>query len=127
MANAALSALALLLVGCAVGTFDPLPGQAEAERLVWNDMLGMDGAAPPVEWIAKSADGPLHGHDGLTIIGSRVQVVYWENRLISLTNFAHEMIHYSFWVRTGDVDPQHFRADWSIEETANYELRHMGM
>jgi hypothetical protein len=72
-----------------------------------------------VEWIHHVMTG---GHCGLTIIGSRVQVVDAEKDSdgyswpISTTDYAHELMHYKTWIETGDVDPFHWRGDWNLAD-----------
>lgn len=124
----------LLLSGCASGTFDRLPGQDEAEEIVWHEFLGRSDSPPPVEWCdAHKGWVSYPNHEGLTIIGSKVQVNYFPENigssapLFSVTEMAHEFIHYDFWLRTGDVDPLHFRADWSIEKKANQKMESVGL
>lgn len=124
--------LALLIAGCAPGTFVPRAGQAEAERIVWNNLYGMTGAAPPVEWMLI---GTLPGgYGGATIIGSHIEVCIGDPATteayptISATAFAHELLHYAEWVRTGDVDALHWRANWDLaDRVAPNELGKAGL
>lgn len=110
--------IALLLAsGCDVGTFERRPGQDEAERIVWNGLYGMSGHAPPVKWVHKLV--LWNGGGGFTLIGSHVEVADGdpdEQFTISATRFSHELMHYAEWVRTGDVDPFHIRADWRMAD-----------
>lgn len=130
--------IALLLLGLAAGcapsgSFARIPNQDRAEQVVWRDLYGMlDDAPPAVEWV----DG-CWGSDGLTCgftwIGWKIQVALHADYLpedapISLTTYAHELMHYATYLRTGDVDAYHWRGDWELaDQTAVFALVHEGM
>lgn len=126
--------MTMVLLGCDHGTFDRRTGQDDAERIVWGDLYGMRGAAPPIEWINHPL---LAGKMGFTIIGSRCQVVDAspgqtfdgsDVMPISATSFAHELMHYKTWTETGDVDPDHWRGDWNLADNiAAAELVRYGL
>lgn len=122
--------LALALSGCASGSFTRLPGQDEAERIVWHDLYGESNDPPPVEWI----DDPDWTIGGLSLPGWKVQVMRKDDvsatnggpfvtRCFSSTRFAHELMHYHTYLRTGDIDAAHLRGDWDLaDQTARQAL-----
>jgi hypothetical protein len=107
-----------MLGGCASGTFEKLPTQERAEQLIWHGLYGVhDYPPPPVEWISWDDDWQINGRQmtGLTWAGWKVQVRYFPRQPnVTTTTLFHEWLHYLYWLRTGDVDPEHFRADWSL-------------
>jgi hypothetical protein len=111
--------LAFIIAGCESGTFSRRPGQDRAESIVWNERYGMSGAAPAIEWMSSPL---LGGSGGMTWIGWKCQVVESYPDLvpdplpISGTRYAHELMHYRTWIRTGDVDPLHLRGDWNLAD-----------
>lgn len=107
----AIVALALA-AGCS-GSSVPRPGQARALEIVWVHMYGMElGSAPAVEWVAGK-DVFAHA-DGFTYAGWKVVVADKDGAPISLTAFAHELMHYRTFLLTGDIDAAHWRGDWKI-------------
>ncbi len=126
-----LALLVTLLTGCAAGSFDRLPRQAEAEAIVWHGLYGEEGDAPSVEWFED--DGSTFG--GCALAGWKVRVMRsdsissendgpWITRQFSGTRFAHEMMHIHTFNRTGDIDAAHWRGDWELaDETAPKALR----
>ncbi len=120
----------LLLSGCVPGSFERLPRQDEAERIVWHELYGEDGTAPPVEWFAD--DDSTVG--GCALPGWKVRVLMYSSisadnggpmvtRQFSRTTYAHELMHYRTYLRTGDIDAAHWRGDWELaDETAPLAL-----
>jgi hypothetical protein len=116
-------AFALLLVGCAEGDFTPKPGQERAIQLVWHGLFGRSEVPPPIEWVhAPDVDG----YRGRTWPAWKIQVADGtfgdDLQPICLTSFAHELMHYSEWLRTGDADPLHFRGNWNLVDYDAYLL-----
>ncbi len=119
-----LAVVVILAGGCASGSFERIPGQDEAERLIWNELYGMEGSAPEVEWFWYGKEIP--GEDavkGATWPGWKIQVeisIWEETRMpsrdspIANSQLAHELMHYRTFVKTGDADPLHFRGDWEM-------------
>ncbi len=114
----------VLVIGCAPsGTFERLARQDDAERIVWRELYGMlEDAPPPVEWVPS-----CWGNDGTTCgftwIGWKVQVASHDETMppeteISLTRYAHELMHYRTYLKTGDVDAAHWRGDWDLADNA---------
>lgn len=125
--------LLLLMAGCASGSFDRRPGQDMAEQIVWRGLYGEDSDPPPVEWLDDlvSADA-----GGITLPGWKVQVTKLnpgdmltvEQGAISFTRYAHELMHWHTYLRTGDVDAAHWRGDWELaNETAFTALWDAGL
>jgi hypothetical protein len=118
-----------LLVGCG-GTFQYREGQAEAERAIWNDVYGMEGPPPPVEWVEDST--VLGNYWGTTLVGWKVRVACrfpgtgpgpcdcnqredWQCVSVSASAMAHEFMHWRTFILTnGDVDSGHRRGDWDL-------------
>ncbi len=122
---------AILLTGCVPGSFERLPRQDEAERIVWRDLYGMIGDdAPPVEWFVDE-DSTV---GGCALPGWKVRVMREDSsssenggpmvtRRFSETAYAHELMHYATYLRTGDIDAAHWRGDWELaDETAKLAL-----
>jgi hypothetical protein len=121
----------LLLVGCGSGSFTPRREQSRAEQIVWRQQYEMSEPPPPVEWVA--AVQLPDGIGGRTLIGWKVQVACGDSAVnapdedgcgypIFQTEYAHELLHWRAWLRTGDVDAMHAREDWSAVERANTAL-----
>jgi hypothetical protein len=123
----------VLLAGCA-GSFERLPGQDDAERIVWRELYGEEGDPPPVEWLDK--DAPVGGY---AFPGWKVQVMRNDSttrtnggpcvtRYFSETAYAHELMHAHTFNRTGDIDAAHWRGDWELADvTAKRALRDAGL
>ena len=124
--------IALLLVGC--GSFERLPGQDEAEAIVWYHLYGETESPPPVEWMSK--DDTV---GGCALPGWKVQVMRndttesdnggpWITRRFSSTAYAHELMHYRTYLETGDIDAAHWRGNWELaNETAPKALWDAGL
>ena len=112
---------AMATTGCAQGgSFAPIDGQDRAMQIVWYDLYEETGDPPPVEWIPGKCWGADHDTCGFTWAGSKVQVSrqmgYDGYVSISVTSFAHELMHYRTFLRTGDVDAYHWRGDWDLAD-----------
>jgi hypothetical protein len=119
--------------GCGVsgGSFAQKPGQAQAVDLVWRQYYGEKGSPPEVEWVnEKSLWGDIVG---FTYAGWKVVVAADDAEIcgadgcgdayrFSSTAMAHEFMHYRTWLRTGDVDPLHYRGDWGLALDTNQAL-----
>ncbi len=122
----------VMLVGCAAGgSFERITGQDQAEKIVWRDLFGMEDDDPPaVEWIDSCWNDNVCG---FTWIGWKVQVAYRDETMpdvptISTTRYAHELMHYATYLRTGDVDAYHWRGDWELaDDTARNALALAGL
>lgn len=114
--RAMLLAVVVMGTGCVAGSFDRIEGQDEAERIVWDEIMGEAGChpPPPVEWLPwERGDGWEYG--GGTWIGWKVQVRIQPSGMpnrIAASSFSHELEHYRHWLHTGDVDPLHLRGEW---------------
>lgn len=107
-------------------------------RIVWHGLYEEAGDPPAVEWVY--ADTLVAGSRvwGLCFAGWKVQVKWWEaygtaapggaDGNLSRGFLTHELMHYRTWLRTGDVDPAHWRGDWYMaDEVAFYALRDAGL
>ncbi len=126
-----------VLTGCASGSFAPLPRQGEALAVVWNQLYGEAGEAPPVEWMDGSVTA-VGETDGMTLPGWKVQVMLYRTTEIkdgvaivhdfSESSLSHELMHYRTYLRTGDVDAAHWRGDWKLAgDEAFLALWHEGL
>lgn len=57
--------LVAVLGGCAQGDPAPIPGQADAVRVIWNGVYGETKASPPIYWRRDSCSEP-NGIYGVT-------------------------------------------------------------
>jgi hypothetical protein len=129
-------ALATLLAGC-LGETSRLEGQDETEQLVWIELYGEDDhPPPPVQWVDRygpdtAPTGSCSCWGGQALPGQGVWVRYTprphSDAPIGLSSYAHELLHYSTWLHTGDADPLHFRADWSLVTEAQSLLIARGL
>lgn len=123
--------LALSLAGCYAGTVEPMPNQAQAERMVWSALYGQDGPPPVVEWVEEGELGA--GVQGLTLpwkvlcVRPRVIRYYPEGgdpyeTYMQQSALAHELMHLVTFRRTGDLDVLHIRGDWELAREAEWAL-----
>lgn len=124
--------LLLNAVGCSPpGTFEPRPGQAEFEQVVWRDVFGEEGAMPPVEWRAPEcvqrdgspgvwsyniAGGAVFCRDGFYWLTGGVVVLQQPGKKATdWVTLVHELYHAHAWrALRGDADPRHERMDWDV-------------
>ncbi len=136
--NRLLAVVVALSAGCVSGSFAPLPRQDEAIAIVWNQLYGEDDDAPSIEWI----DGWINEDQrvaGMTWPGWKIQVMKCGDVTITAegervptafsgSTFAHELMHYHTYRRTGDVDVAHWRGDWELADRgAPDALREAGL
>lgn len=117
----------VLTAACSVGgSFGYQPGQARAEQLVWREIYSMKEPCPPVEWFdMDTIEIAGQQEDGFTWAGWKIQIATKKSCKCGLwvTAFAHELMHYRTWIKTGDVDPFHFRGNWSLEKDADFAMQ----
>jgi len=119
------------------GSFAPKPNQGQAIDLLWHGLYGEEGPPPPIAWV--DADFLWGNIEGYTDV-SEVRIAARDMEIcgtsgaacrlgfrFSSTSFAHELMHYRTWKRTGDLDPLHFRGDWDLSTRANHELFLVGL
>jgi hypothetical protein len=125
----------VLSAGCTGGTLDRVPGQDLADQIVWHGLYGEKGAPPEVEWFhTESGYLPSGGPHGLTLPGIKVQCgivpttcpagVYSVEPFecsLSGSSYAHELMHYRTYLRTGDVDAGHWRGDWELADSVAFQ------
>jgi hypothetical protein len=121
----------LLAAGCQSGSFAPLADQGKAEQIVWRETYGMtNDAPPPVEWITANGwwCAQQDRCNGETF-PDRVQVACGDDckQSIAFTAYAHELLHYRCYLKTGDLDPLHFREDWSLVDRAKDAMEAAGL
>jgi len=99
---------------------------------VWAELYGETHNPPPIEWI----DGWVHFPTrtaGLALPGWKIQVSRNDARTrtgsgpfvfrqFSTTKFAHELMHYHTYLRTGDIDAAHWRGEWDLADTVASEV-----
>ncbi len=118
--------LVIVLAGCIGGTFDKVPGQDDAIKIVWDNLYGMSKYdPPPIEWFHQTRldgdDFPLLWCDatdcwsGIALPGWKIQVAIdleLDNPMTE-SSFCHELVHYRSYVLRGDIDVLHKRENYS--------------
>lgn len=109
-------------VGCGDNAFPKKDHQDEAVKLVWNDVYGMTGAAPDIDWVEGAELNCSDGHGFQTVIGCKgglswsesnvVQLAWFEGLAFHQTLLAHEFCHKRALILTGDGDENHVGACW---------------
>lgn len=138
----ALAVVLMIVAGCAADTTRQ-PEQYLAEAVVWRDTYHEERDPPPIEWIGWLGLNCAHGNGFLipTTYGGQPSLcvggVYWSvpnyaevgiqypGQPLSVTAYAHELLHAHLYYTTGDGDPTHSRLEWQpggLLERANAEL-----
>lgn len=141
-------ALALLLGACRPAPPAPMPNQASATTIVWNEQYGMTVKPPPVEWMTGSSlncganDGGWESNDynpPQCVAGEstwqpfNAQVAWPAGATqFSITAFAHEFCHLRDGVISdgADLDPNHTGECFvpgGLVEKANDALAEIGL
>ena len=132
--------LVFWLYGCAtiqpvLDQFQPKPGQDEAVRIVWVDVMGRPDKPPAVRWIegdalncTTSSGGPgfltpLQACvQGFTVSLWHVDVAAWPGMLFSESALPHEFLH----VAKLRDNMNHAGPDWQEGGTVHRALYELG-
>lgn len=133
--------LAFLTLTACAAQLDIIPGQLEAEQIVWREVYGMTQQPYAIEWVRQAEldcedkDGHTVGFldaDGVCVGGEThpevrlCRVALPDGYAIWRTAYAHELLHTALLLKGGDGDSGHVGAEWKrggALERANVELR----